>query len=112
VRHCYSADAVSADIGRQRKEMTEASTRVREARAQVPPEPKAVARELRLQMQLQKLLTRSLQAHGFQSDRVCRLAQKLRLSQVYRYSRADAAAAAPKSDMPKPWDDWEGGRRQ
>jgi hypothetical protein len=66
---------------------------------------------MRLQVQLQKALRRMLQAHGYESDRVVRLATKLRLSQMSRYRRADAAFAAPK-DIHKPWTDWGTGPQQ
>jgi hypothetical protein len=99
-RHIRNSDLLAIDIGRYRQDVEQA--RQREAAAS---EPKAIAREQRLRMQLETLLRRTLVSHGYQSDRVVRLSTKLRLSKMAQYQRADAAAAAPKSDN-RPWEDW------
>jgi hypothetical protein len=106
-RHIRSADLIAQDIAQCREDVAQA--RAREA---VTSEPKARGHEQRLRLQLERALRSLLSMHGFQSDRVVRLSTKLRLSKLAQYQRADAAAAAPKSDRPRPWEDWPGGRRQ
>jgi hypothetical protein len=106
VRHVHSADLLSRDIAERRAEIEQA----RQAEAQAT-EPKDIARARTVRLQLEKSVRSLLASYNYQSDRVMRLATKMRLSQMSRYKRADAAFAAPK-DTPKPWEDWRGFKRQ
>src|SRR3954468_16410431 len=53
-RHSHSCDLLAADISLWRAELAQAADRLSEARAKVPPDPKAIGREMRLRLQLQK----------------------------------------------------------
>lgn len=107
VRHVHSADLIAQDITRLRAEIADAR-----ANESLATEPKAIARARQSRLALEKILLRTLRSHGYEGDRVMRLSQKLRLSQLSRYTRADAAAAATAKATLRPWLDWANGPRQ
>jgi hypothetical protein len=63
----------------------------------------------------QSLLLSLMRIHKLQSDAICRLSQKLRLTKLSQYTRAAESAAIAARNAPagpEPWEDWRGGRRQ
>jgi hypothetical protein len=94
-RHCDYSDQLAGDI--------------EQARAEV-----AAAADLNAARRARSALFSALRAHKLQTDTIARLSQKLRLSQLSRYTRdAEGAAIAARSasTVPDPWNDWRGGKQ-
>jgi hypothetical protein len=108
-RHARHCDDLALDIAQRREEIAQA--RQLEADAS---EPKAIVRARTLRVQIERVLHRTIRLHGSESERLMRLATKMRLTTRAKYARADAAAAAASKPVNRPWTDCGNnrGRRQ